>query len=430
MHTRDSFGLEDRSLAAPVLPVCAGAARNLLMFAYYFPPESESGAKRPFRFVRYLEPRGFHTHVITASEQREGAPWPATTRVAEAARECRTPYALLAKVIQRVIPYNDRLPWAVEAAREASRLARTLHPEAVISTGPPTGCHVAALMLHRKFGLPWIADFRDPVRANPHRTRLLSRPWDSLVERIILRSACAVIANTDAAGEALRRRCPSAAHKVHVIWNGYDPADGIAARPIPARPYHLILHPGSLYGGRHPGALIDSLDVLISAGRLDAHRVRFRQIGTVDSDQAWLTSPATKRLQALGCIEIVPHMLPEPEALREMSEADSLLLLDGNAGGGAVQVPAKIFQYIRIGRPVLAFASSGSPAARILVGSGVRHLICTPGLPAAELATRVLSLFDLPSTPMQPSDWFESQFNGEAQTAALAAILEEAVRTR
>ena len=64
-------------------------------------------------------------------------------------------------------------------------------------------------------------------------------------------------------------------------------------------------------------------------------------------------------------------LVPRAEAIRETAQADYLLLLDLTGLKQNIQVPAKIFDYLRIGRPILAFTTKASPSEWILELSGV-----------------------------------------------------------
>jgi glycosyltransferase involved in cell wall biosynthesis len=399
--------------------------QELLLFAYYFPPENESGAKRPYRFVRYLERHGYRTRVITASRQRgevlQGvtevpgeADWKTSTRL----------YGRIAAGIQRILPCNDQLAWAPYAAAEARALIAEEPPAAILSTSPPLACQWAALELKLRSGIPWVADLRDPIYGNPHRKGALSRMQDALLERLTLRHADAVIANTDTSADAIRSRHPRFSDKVHVIWNGYDPAEPLQALPRPPRDHRIVLHTGSIYAGRHPGALLASLARLIARGRLDPASIRLRLMGWLDLTQPWASSPECRTLLQSGSLEYANEVVPEPAAIRAMAEADYLLLLDGNEASAALQVPAKLFQYIRIGRPILAFTARNSPSERILAASGIPHVAVSQDDAPERIDEGVAALFQIPPEPSRPSEWFEQQFDAERQTRSLAAILQ------
>jgi hypothetical protein len=65
-----------------------------------------------------------------------------------------------------------------------------------------------------------------------------------------------------------------------------------------------------------------------------------------------------------------------PQAQVEMSQADMLLLLDtpGRRGG----VPAKLYEYLGAGRPILALAEPDGDTAWVLRESGVAHRLVRP----------------------------------------------------
>src|SRR5262249_38340104 len=64
-----------------------------------------------------------------------------------------------------------------------------------------------------------------------------------------------------------------------------------------------------------------------------------------------------------------------------------LLLLVGFAGPGAeFQVPGKLFEYLGVGRAVLALAPRDSAIADIMARSGARGEVCDPDNPEQILA--------------------------------------------
>jgi glycosyltransferase involved in cell wall biosynthesis len=240
----------------------------------------------------------------------------------------------------------------------------------------------------------------------------------------LISHATAIIANTDSARDRLARNYPAHRDKIHLIWNGYDPEEALSAMPIPARGYRVIVHAGSLYGHRHPSLLLASLDRLITRGALDPAGIRLRLIGEFYRHEPWVQQSKFADLIRLGCVEHTDGYVPAAEAIREMSEADFLLLLDLHDRGPGIQVPAKLFEYIQIGRPILAYTNRNSPVERILAKSGVRHVCVYPESNSDEMDAAVLRLLETPATADRSSEWFRQQFDGRAQTAALAGILD------
>ncbi|HPQ16288.1 MAG TPA: hypothetical protein PLP04_13730, partial [Bryobacteraceae bacterium] len=138
-------------------------------------------------------------------------------------------------------------------------------------------------------------------------------------------------------------------------------------------------------------------------------------------------APATqKALRARGVVEELP-LPPFAQAARLMAETDYLLLIDFTTGAPGLQVPSKLYTYIRIGRPVLAITTRNSPVERILGRSGIPHACIYPDSPAEEIDCRVLDFLSLPTDPVSASDWFWENFDCTVQTRTLASILDRLV---
>jgi len=399
--------------------------RKVLMFAFYFPPGLFTGAQRPFRFAKYLNEFGYATHVITAIRQREGSPWRDVSVTPDGPATWQTALAsCLGRIAQRLLPHNDELPWVPHAVTAAEHIISYVRPSTLISTSPPLACHLAALAVKRHHGVAWVADFRDPLYGNPARVGRLGCLYDSAMERLIISEADAVIANTDSAFDVLTRRYPAWTRKIHLIWNGYDPERPFGPRPLPKRDYRVLLHAGSIYGSRNPSILLSSLERLFSQGRVDPAKLQLRLVGDFFWDEPWITQSRFSDLLRRGCLHYTDGFVALEEAAQEMSEADYLLLLDLNAPGSTLQVPAKLFEYIQVGRPILALTNRNSPVERILAQSGVRHTCIYSGSPSDQIDHQVLAFLELPSDPLLGTVWFRTEFDGRAQVKALAAILD------
>jgi hypothetical protein len=399
--------------------------RALLLIAYWYPPENESGALRPARFSKYLPRHGFNSHVL-AAPLSSGLELAGNVHRTQSEQQLapRGWRALLGQMAQRAAPYNDRLEWVTPAYESARQLASETHFAAIVSTSPPLACHLVAWLLAKRNQLPWIADFRDPLVGNPFRTRRLGKLYDRMIERRIVARASAIVVNTDTALDAFARRYPKFQHKLHLIWNGYDPQDDLQAAPIAPRRYKLLAHFGALYGARHPGIVLHSLERLIRGGRVDPDTVRVRLVGSIDRDEAWLKSGAFTFLRERRCLEYTEATVPREQAREEMTRADYLLLLDLNQLAAGVQVPAKLFEYVRVGRPVLALTTRNSPVQRILSGAQTPHVCIYVDDAEAEIDRNVREFLDLPTAPVAPSRWFHEQFDSVAQTSLLAAVIE------
>jgi len=415
-----------------VVDADGSVAPTVLMVADAFPPDPLSGALRPGRFAKFLPEFGYNPVVVCRGEAGRSLERSDTVRRTSsigASRKVRT-MAKVGAVLQRyLLPYNDNLPWVAHALSEAEAVLASRPVSAVFSTSPPVATHLAALAIKLRYGLPWIADFRDPLWGNPFRARWWPFPYDRGVEGLIFRHADAVIANTDATAELWRGRRAGIDRKLEVIWNGYDPDDRVKALPVGERGRRVLAHVGSLYGHRHPGLLLSSLVRLIRRRDLNADDVCARFVGIAEENCIRKSQDAVDTLRGWGCLECDGKQVPMSEARRVAAQADYLLVLDLNEQGASLQVPAKLFEYIQIGRPILAFTQRDSPTDRVLKGSGVPCRIVYLDYCNEQIDHEVLSLLSLPSEPTRPSSWFEEQFDGRNQTHRLARIL-DALRDR
>ncbi len=400
--------------------------RIVLIFAYHFPPENSVGGRRPYRFCRYLQELGYRCHVITAADQ---------SSVPESGAEyvpdpfLSSPGKGIGWQIERAIrklflPGMLGIQWSRLASDAAERFAK-LHPDAritIFSTFPPLGAHLAAWRLSRRTGLPWIADFRDPLKFSPwlkglRRSHTLASGW---TENTILNSASLVVANTDAMVREWADASPSLASRIHLIWNGFDPERRIGPLPLPARSHRVYSHVGELYAGRNITPLLESIARLIDAGRLSASQLRIQLAGTVDV-HAMPPEEFLKRAQSQGWLQVSPHEIPQAEANQMMQTSDGLLLIQPQS---AIQVPGKLFDYIQIGRPILAYIPPDTPIERVLALSGIPYRCAFATSPQAEFDSVVENYFSLPSDAVTPAAAFDENFDCRHQTRTLAALIE------
>lgn len=409
------------------LPVSNGPPKPLLLLAYYYAPMITSGVQRALRMVRYLPENGYMPHVVCSSEEGvlldagvSSVPAPSTESEAGSASRWA------ARLQRACLPYNEQLPWVPHALAAAEQVMSRSRVAAVISTSPPTATHLAALSLKwRHRNLKWLADFRDPLLGNPGRPRKWARPYDAAIERAIFASCDAAMAVTDVVAGEWKKRYPQWAHKCHLVWNGFDPEERFEPLPVPPGP-KTLLHAGVVYPQRHPYWLVSAVDRLISAGKLNPSEFRLRLIGEVLDREKFCAHPAASSLITRGCLECDGKTVPRSVAMRAVASSDYLLILDiANLSEIGYTVPAKLYDNIRIGRPILLFTPSGeSPTARILRQSGVRHAIVQPDDSADTVDRKVFEFLQLPSEPLTPSEWFHDNFDGRRQAHLIGSILD------
>lgn len=280
---------------------------------------------------------------------------------------------------------------------------------------------MAGLRLKRRYGLPWVADFRDPwVAADWQGANSAGAPrwWSRWREQRVMAGADMIVANAPSARDALREAFPGHAGKIVAITNGYDPEsfDGLTRRPAPEGRWTLV-HPGQLYLGRDPRPLFGALADLIADWPAGRPRPRLRLLGGGHALSYDLEEEA-RRSGLDGVVSVEEHVSYR-DSLQAMVDADVLVLLD--SPGRRTGVPAKLYEYLGAGRPILALGEADGDTAWVLRTSGVPHRIVPPGdAPAIGRALRELAALG-PDGESSPG---RLEFTRERLAGRLAELLD------
>jgi len=90
-----------------------------------------------------------------------------------------------------------------------------------------------------------------------------------------------------------------------------------------------------------------------------------------------------------------------------------------------MEVPAKLYDYLKVGRPILAFTVRGSEVEALLRQSGIAHVCLYEDQMESQVDASILEFARLEpvARPMAPQ--FEQQFNAMSQTGRLAGIFDK-----
>jgi glycosyltransferase involved in cell wall biosynthesis len=343
-----------------------GSLKRVLMIAYHFPPlAGSSGIQRTLRFVQHLPELGWQPLVLTANP-----------RSYENTSDDQLDTARHLSVGGRYFGWMARpdrwVSWKFAAIREGQRLIREFSPDVIWSTYPIATAHVIAASLHRQCGIPWVADFRDPMAQDRYPEDPNIRRSFIRIETEVANQAARCVFTTPGAALDYRRRYPGAAGRVVVIENGYDEESFAATDPVRARPDSssdgklILLHSGIVYPyERDPTQLFIALQRLSKSGAIHPEDLRIRFRAPVHDDM--LQTLAAKH-GVQDFIELRPA-IPYREALAEMMTVDALLVMQ--ASDCNAQIPAKIYEYLRAGRPIIGLTDPLGDTAGVMRGAGL-----------------------------------------------------------
>jgi len=437
--------------------------RNLLLVSYQFPPIGGSGVQRAAKLARYLPAAGWRVQVIAAGHTHyplldptlAGPPDPNVTvhRVcglepAGVARSICHPFARMGGGSEWLSGLEDRLYWRLDrvfgglplpetemlwapaAVRQARRLVERHGIEAVVTTSPPHTAHLVGMSLRRRLGLPWVADLRDPITDNfayHPRNRLADRFWRWL-ERTIVAQADRVVVTCPELARRLAERYGRVEDRVFsTITNGYDPADApppLETRPRGDRPFTLA-YVGAFYREQTIGPLLEAVRGLRLRRGDIAAALQLRLVGSLSAAQRRLVQPED------AAFFVNLGYRPHAEALREMAEADAVLLLTPAHEGGRFCIPAKAFEYLAFGRHIIAVVHRDTALSGILTAAGDVTLL--ENHEPAALAAAIERRFDDWTTgrTSAPRDWeVVRNFRRDRLARQFASVVAECVADR
>ena len=351
--------------------------KHALFVAFHYPPEaSSSGVLRTLKYTRYLAEHDWRVTVIAPSEnayavtdKKLSEQIPATVRVIRTRFINTKRHLSIRGVYPSLLAVPDTwigwMPWAVAAGRD---LFRSDPFDLIYSTSPHATAHLIARKLAASSRRPWVADFRDPWYEDQPAPRepegWLYRRANKMLEHRVIRDADRVVASTTQLRDVLQTRYPEKQQDtIRAILNGYDEAD-FASLPVVAqrsRERLVMLHAGGITPDfRDPRPLFVALRKAADAGAVDLAAIRVKFIGPGKYADAEEVRSSLKRLGLEQTVEFSPRVSYQ-ESLMELASADLLLLLQASPDTASL-VPAKLYEYLRTFRPVLALVCPGATA--------------------------------------------------------------------
>ena len=402
------------------------------MIAYHFPPQrGSSGIQRTLRFARYLPEFGWEPRVLTvhprayeAVDTSDDVPTDLAVHRAPAFDAARH-FAVFNRYPSFIARPDRWASWWWGGVPTGLKIVRRFRPDALWSTYPIATAHAIGHTLARITRLPWIADFRDPMAQEGYPEE--PAVWRAFlrIESRTVRHAERSVFTTPGAARRYQGRYPECADRISVIENGYDEEmfAGLAPKTRnPGKPF-VLLHSGIVYPSeRDPTALFTAVGMLRERGQLDRGELRIRFRAPVHD--AFLEELAT-RFHVTDVVDILPA-LPYRDALREMFEVDGLMVLQ--AANCNEQIPAKLYEYMRAGRPILGLADPDGDTGQAMLQAGIAHVAA---LENARAVADVLERFirDVQTGLAKVPDAVLVRHASRYQrTARLAALLDSVLR--
>jgi hypothetical protein len=414
---------------------------KVLMIAYHYPPfQGSSGILRTVKFSTYLPENDWSPLVLTASplsyaQKSAVTEIPSGTKVYRSLAFDTARHLAIRGRYPSFLAWPDRwVSWLPAATLRGLWLVLTHRPKVIWSTFPIATAHLVGYVLHRITGLPWIADFRDSMTEENYPEDPQVRRIYRWIERKTVFAATAVVFTTPGALAMYAKRYPDVLKdRWKIIENGFDEENFTDAQrhvvpkstSIPARTHLKLLHSGLLYPKeRDPRPFFVALRELKECSAINASTL---QVVLRATGHDAIMRELIDRNDVADIVQL-EGPIPYSAALAEMLEADGLIIFQ--AANCNHQIPAKLYEYLRAGRPILGLTDSLGDTANLMRTAGMNSIVALDD--AGEIARRLpeflVAIRNGSATRPIPS--IVASYSRRARTAELAKLLRAASQNR
>lgn len=428
--------------------------KRVLVIAYYFPPLGMGGVQRVLKFVKYLPDFGWEPTVLTVKDVVYYAKDASLLKEAGKCEVVRTGSLDPLRIRRRLSnvkkeyegkPFGDSLTglgrwnrvistwicvpdtkvlWLPFAVQRGLALLKSGCFDLIFTTSPPHSAHLAGLVLKRRTGLPWTADFRDDWMGDyvDLLPTSVQRRVNRALARRVVNGADRVVAVSQPIKDRMICHSKKKDDNFTVIPNGYDRADFGGFRS--ARTDRLtITYCGTVSRILDPGPFLESVAEAIRMNPKLNEKLRVRFVGADCGMNLRKTAGRLGLDEVVECVGYVSH----EESIGWLMNSDMLLLLIPNTFGAGM-VTGKVFEYLASGKPILAVVPPGE--AERLVIKHARGIVVRPEnlkAMAAQLL-RSVALWERGDLKLSVPRWQGiSQYDRRTQTERLAELFDSVV---
>ncbi len=357
--------------------------KRVLMIAFHYPPlRGSSGIQRTLKFSKYIPEFGWEPIVLTAH------PWAYSSlgndQVGEISNQVT--YRSFALDTSRHLSIMGRYPrflslpdrwvsWWLGAVPLGLYLIKKYRPDIIWSTYPIATAHLIGLSLCRLTGVPWVADLRDLMIDEGYPHDPLTRRIQQWIEKKTIVHCARAVLTTPGAIKDYEARFPQIpASRFCLIENGYDEESFVTAEATIAggegtNKQIVLVHSGVIYPSeRDPIPFFEALAALYQQGLVSPTSLKV--ILRATGHDSYLLQLIDQ--YGIGGIVLLAPPISYQDALSEMLMADGLLVLQASNCNN--QIPAKLYEYLRARRPILALTDPVGDTAVALTNMGINTI--------------------------------------------------------
>lgn len=352
-------------------------AADLLLVSFYYPPYPGVGSRRWGFLSRFFAENGYSLAVVTSPFSGREAAAPSQAGHEKIAVHIVPSPSWRPPPIPRLPFVEEWLAWQRPFRQSLEQLIRQEHPRLLVFTGGPFFSFTLAPGLGKRFHVPYWLDFRDAWDLGSHITLRFSAPLVRHLERRAVRNARLI---TDVTPEmaALRRAAfPGLPpERFQVLENGFD---GSPSAPSPPSLPDTVLRLGiwgkfSQYHPDHPSILLTAVAKLAAEIPVEIHH-----FGAAGEETA--LADAAARCSLANALHF--HGYREYEAGMAFLAAMDIMVVNHRS---PLMVGTKVYDAIRLNRPILALCRPDDALARLLRPFSHAYPVATAAQASAALS--------------------------------------------
>lgn len=413
-----------------------------LLIAYHYPPVSiSSGVQRTLAFSQYLGSYDWEPIVLTvhprayqaiSDDQLKDIPGNLVVERAFALDTGR--HLAIGGRYLGLMAIPDRwVTWWIGGVISGLRLIRRHRPNVIWSTYPIVTAHLIGLTLSKLTGIPLVADFRDSMVDDSYPTQKRMRYVHGTVERLVLRACRFAVFTTPGAVRLYHDRYPDIpVERFRLIPNGYNEeiflevesrlgpaAEDIAC--LDGEPIVLV-HSGVIYPEeRNPAPFFQAIAELKQERRVTHQSLRIVLRATGHDS---IYTDLINQLIIGDIVQLLPGV-GYRDSLKEMMRSNGLMIFQ--AATCNHQIPAKLYEYLRAGKPIFALTDKAGDTAGLLHEAGIDTLAPLDDVVEIKSAlVRFLDMLETGEAPI-PKKGITGRYSRKQLTRELADIFAEAI---
>ena len=349
--------------------------KKLLILAYDFPPYVSVGGLRPYAWYRYLKEYGVEPVVVTrqwsnkyGNELDYIAPSESKETIVETTEYgtiIRTPYkpnlanrimlkygrnkfVLIRKMVSAWYELMQFLFFVGPKSglyRGAKEYLKHNKVDAIIATGEPFVLFKYASVLSKKYGIPWVADYRDPWSQSVKRSsNLFSRKLNFLYERKTTSNALYLTTVSDFIKKKIQISAASNSI-VEIITNGYNPESIATSKNVKQKNDKLrFAYMGTIYKWYPIDSLMKVFEDFVIEDPTCNIELNFYGI---NNSLEFFNLIQNKFPKIVSYINVYPIM-PNNELVIKLRQCNVMLLFNNYSLAGT-----KIYDYLAVQRFIL-----------------------------------------------------------------------------